>query len=364
MNRLESGAQKNANEGIRNTPELLRHCPRPRFIAISGIALPVFIVVFTLGLMFLPWQQTSFGGGIVIAYDPNERIQEIQSPVNGVISNWHVVEGSFVKANEPIADIVDIDPLFLDRLQQQRKESLAAYEATQRAVETSKKNLERQRTLASQGLKSQRDYEQARLEYAQLEADLASARNQLTDIESRLARQSSQQIRAPRDAVVMKIMLPQGSAVVKAGDVLVKLVPTAEEKIVEAYIPSNDMPFVDVGRKATLQFEGWPVIQVSGWPSLAVGVFEGKVTFIDPSTAADGRIRVFISPDKDKRPWPDDTFLRQGNRVKVWILLEKVTLGYEIWRRLNAFPPEFNPRRAGKEIDDKQNLFFKSVIKQ
>jgi membrane fusion protein, adhesin transport system len=31
-------------------------------------------------------------------------------------------------------------------------------------------------------------------------------------------------------------------------------------------------------------------------------------------------------------------FLRQGVRVKAWVLLDQVSLGYELWRRMNAFP--------------------------
>ncbi len=342
---------------------VLSRCRRPAFVYYSSLGIPIFLCIFIVFLIYVPWQQTSFGSGSVIAYHPNERIQEIQSPVSGVISRWHVVEGVQVKENDAIADISDIDPLFLERLEQQRKESINAYEATLQALNTSKKNLDRQKILAEKGLKSQRDYEQARLEYSKLEADLADNRNKLTDIESKLARQSSQQVKAPRDGIIMKIVLPQGSAVVKAGDVLVRLVPQADEKVVEAYLPGIDMPFLYVGRKVSLQFEGWPVVQLSGWPSLAVGVFNGSITFIDPSTTSDGRVRVFIAPDAKYAPWPSETFLRQGNRVKVWVFLETVSLGYEIWRRLNAFPPEFGEYHKIDGVSKKDNIFFKSIVK-
>ena len=37
--------------------------------------------------------------------------------------------------------------------------------------------------------------------------------------------------------------------------------------------------------------------------------------------------------------WPDDRWLRQGVRAKGWVLLNEVSLGYELWRQLNGFPP-------------------------
>jgi len=41
--------------------------------------------------------------------------------------------------------------------------------------------------------------------------------------------------------------------------------------------------------------------------------------------------------------WPDAKFLRQGNQVVGWVFLNRVPLGYEIWRRLNGFPPVLPP---------------------
>ena len=37
--------------------------------------------------------------------------------------------------------------------------------------------------------------------------------------------------------------------------------------------------------------------------------------------------------------WPDEQFVRFGATARGWILLETVSVGYEIWRQLNNFPP-------------------------
>jgi hypothetical protein len=84
------------------------------------------------------------------------------------------------------------------------------------------------------------------------------------------------------------------------------------------------------------------VIQVSGWPSVAVGTFSGRVISIDPSAQASGRFRVLVEETReDGVPWPDRRFVRFGSKARAWVLLETVPVGYEIWRQLNNFPPNF-----------------------
>ncbi len=90
-----------------------------------------------------------------------------------------------------------------------------------------------------------------------------------------------------------------------------------------------------------LQFEGWPAVQFSGWPSVAVGTFGGTVAFVDPSDDGTGDFRVVVVPDEDEEAWPDSRFLRQGTRAKGWVLLEEVSIGFELWRQVNGFPPAF-----------------------
>ena len=37
--------------------------------------------------------------------------------------------------------------------------------------------------------------------------------------------------------------------------------------------------------------------------------------------------------------WPQDRYLRLGSQARAWVQLSTVKLGYEIWRKLNRFPP-------------------------
>jgi hypothetical protein len=109
---------------------------------------------------------------------------------------------------------------------------------------------------------------------------------------------------------------------------------------------------VSVGDPVRLQFEGWPAVQVSGWPRTSVGTWAGRVDFVDPVDDGKGSYRVMIVPDPTEHPWPDGDVLRQGLGARGWVLLTTVPLGYELWRRLNQFPPESTqPKGKGKDDD-------------
>ncbi|MCA8968426.1 MAG: HlyD family efflux transporter periplasmic adaptor subunit [Planctomycetes bacterium] len=205
----------------------------------------------------------------------------------------------------------------------------------------------------------------AKLEAA--EGDIASANSTVLDYERSLARQRQQRITAPTDGYVQNLNANgQGGVFVKQGTTLATIVPATRQLAVELFVDGNDVTFIDVGRHVRLQFEGWPAIQWVGWPSAAVGTFGGKVAFVDRFDDGTGRFRVMVT--RDERPfskpegafvewlrrtftidnvhapenphaWPKDPYLRQGVRVKGWIVLDRVSLGFEIWRQLNGFPP-------------------------
>lgn len=169
-------------------------------------------------------------------------------------------------------------------------------------------------------------------------AEVAAARAELARIEVRLARQTTQKVLAPRAGVILRLVGGQGSEMVKAGDALAILVPDTDERAAELWVDGNDVPLLTEGRHVRLQFEGWPAVQFSGWPSVAVGTFGGKVVLIDATDDGKGRFRVLVTPDGDD-PWPSGRYLRQGVRVTGWVLLNRVRLGYELWRQFNGFPP-------------------------
>ena len=117
-------------------------------------------------------------------------------------------------------------------------------------------------------------------------------------------------------------------------------------------VSGNDMPLIKEGDRVRLQFEGWPAVQFVGWPSVAVGTFGGKVNRVFPTDDGSGNFRVVVTPEdhfERENGWPDDRYLRQGVRTNGWVLLDRVPLGYEIWRQLNGFPPTVSTDKQGED---------------
>lgn len=348
-NKLPTIDQLKGREGL-----LLKKIYLPKFLNFIYFILSIFFPVFFIVLMFAPWQQVSVGKGKVIAYNPENRRQKIEAPVSGRIAKWFVQEGQRVKKGDILVKLEDIDPQIITRLRQKRASINLNIDAARQAYTISIKNQDRQRKLVAEGLSSERSFEKAQIETAKLKSQLSKIEAELADIEVKLSRQSSQEVKAEQSGVIMRIIAPQGGVIVKAGDELTELIPEREESAVQLFITGNDLPLVREGRKVRLQFEGWPAVQFTGWPSVAVGTFGGVVKFVDQADDGNGNYRVIVFPDlTDPNPWPSTTFLRQGIKTVGWILLDEVSLGWELWRQLNGFPVTVDDNRSSN--DDKSN---------
>ena len=319
-------------------------------------AMVVFGVVigFAVTMVFVPWVQNVRGSGRVIAYSPDERQQSITAPVDGLIRKWSVLEGTRVKKGDSIVELADTDPDILSRLERERAAQEQKLDAAKNAVETSRKNIERQKSLVVSGLSSQRAAELAELEYAKYLSELSSASAELARIETRLARQASQVIVAPRDGIIQRVSAPQGGVIVKSGQELALIVPETANRAVELLVSGNDAPLLSVGRRVRLQFEGWPAVQFAGWPSVAVGTFGGTIAVIDPGAGEDGTVRMIVFPEQGEQ-WPEGRYLRQGVRVVGWVLLDTVRLGWELWRQFNGFPPTLIKSAPMTQVNEKKS---------
>ncbi len=283
-------------------------------------------------------------------------------------------------------------------------------EQARQAVTTSELNLKRLQELFEKGLRSKRDLELAELDIvtartrlesmlaalevankdlqlarldkdrvindtsAQLNnvrASLASVRETIAkgnsdlqklhvDIGNVEERAKQRLIIAPRDGKLVRVMRVGQGETVKAGDVLAVLAPTTDDQAVELLLSDYDTPLVSVGRKVRLNFAGWPAVQFVGWPSVAVGTFAGKIKVIDAVDDGKNRFRIIVEPDhelinsKKEEPWPSLNELRPGAEVNGWVLLDTVSLGWELWRQFNAFPPTVSRGPIGEK--PKSNL--------
>jgi multidrug efflux pump subunit AcrA (membrane-fusion protein) len=421
--------------------EALEECGSARNARVLSWVLALMLAAVAVALTVTPWQQNVVASGQVVAFDPVERRQFVEAPIDGRIVRWAVVEGSRVKRGDVLLEISDNDPSLVERMETERnaadgvreaairkagsyrdkierlemtrdraieaaeskidvaddkiQAAERALEAAEAAEQTAKLNLDRQRRLNEKGLASRRSFELAELQRNQTaasankaRADLSAERNnrislladrekiaadnqakvedaraslesalsdgqkaigELTKVDVRLARQATQVIEAPADGVVLRVMARQGADMVKAGDMLMELVPDSRNNVVELLVDGNDAPLVSAGRKVRLQFEGWPALQFAGWPSIAVGTFGGEVLLVDASDNGLGQFRALVQADPEDAPWPEQRYLRQGVRANGWILLDEVSLGFELWRQFNGFPPATTaPRLEGE----------------
>ncbi|GJM24543.1 MAG: hypothetical protein DHS20C16_09580 [Phycisphaerae bacterium] len=235
------------------------------------------------------------------------------------------------------------------------EQSQAGFNRANAALESSIADLEASRQdLAKVTTDQQSKIDSANASLGDARGQAEDAKGSLARIEVQLSRQRSQSVSAPRRGTVFRVVANEGGEIVKAGDPLLTLVPDTLDRAVELWVDGNDAPLIGLGAKVRVQFEGWPAVQFVGWPSVAVGTFGGKVALIDSTDDGNGKFRLMVVPDESDQDWPDARYLRQGVRTKGWVLLNRVSLGYEVWRQLNGFPPVIAPTEPETDIARKR----------
>ena len=197
-------------------------------------------------------------------------------------------------------------------------------------------------------------------------AEAARAADQLADVSVR-QENAQQRIEAARvlatmDGTVVKMSKVGVGETVKQGETIVTLSPAAEDKAIEMRAEGLDAPLLTPGRKVRLLFFGVPAIPLPAWPELMAGTRGGIIKVVDQIDDGKGNYRFWVVPDPDdSQPWPEQSRVRQGTKVMGWVILNRVPLWYEMWRRFNFFPPDylerepsifemFAPKAAGQGI--------------
>ena len=108
-----------------------------------------------------------------------------------------------------------------------------------------------------------------------------------------------------------------------------------------------------LGGEVRIQFDGWPAIFFSGWPNASFGTYGGKIVAVETFISENGKFRILIAPDDSEGIWPQN--VRVGSGAYTIALLEDVPIWYELWRRLNGFPPNYyQPDRTQTTKDQKK----------
>lgn len=254
----------------------------------------------------------------------------------------------------------------LQQAEQKYKSAKAKVEVAKRNIDAAKSEYEgkqKERDAKAQEAQAKIDQvraylDKARQDVSKVDSDIAKAEKgytesekELIDTEIKVDRQENQLVRAPRSGFILRLMAATDGQLVKEGDPLCVIVPDTADRAVQVWVKGVDAPLVTGGSHVRLQFEGWPAVQFTGWPSIAVGTFGGKVVSVDSTDNGKGEFRVLVLPElaKGDVKWPSDQYLRQGVRANGFILLKTVPLWYEIWRKMNGFPPSLtSPESEGK----------------
>lgn len=179
-------------------------------------------------------------------------------------------------------------------------------------------------------------------------AEAAKVADQLADVSLRRSnaeqRRLAGRILAPIAGTVVKMAKVGAGETVRQGDTLVRLSPTSTDKAIEMTADGLDAPLLNVGRKVKILFYGIPAIPLPAWPELMAGTYSGVIKVIDQVDDGKGNYRFWVVPDLDDRSWPEQSHVRQGTKVMGWVILNRVPLWYELWRRFNLFPPDYEER--------------------
>ena len=115
----------------------LQRVKTPLFITRLASILLLVVALVILGVCFIPWQQSVSGVGQVMPFDPANRPQTVESPLDGArIEQWLVKEGDWVEKNQPLLKLAEVKTKYLDEQQLNRyKGVLTSIEAQQQAAQ-------------------------------------------------------------------------------------------------------------------------------------------------------------------------------------------------------------------------------------
>lgn len=159
-------------------------------------------------------------------------------------------------------------------------------------------------------------------------------------------------ITAPQNGYINKAIFGGLGETFKEGEPLVNVMPADYDLAVETFVEPLDLPLIHLGEEVRVQFDGWPAIVFSGWPNVSYGTYGAKVVAVETFISDNGKYRVLLAPDENDHPWP--TALRAGSGAYTIALLEDVPIWYELWRRLNGFPPNYYQPKTTKDADKKK----------
>jgi len=351
-----------------------------------GYVLLGMLLISSLLMLLLPWQQSARGSGRVIAFVPQERQQPVMAPVKGVVSMIapDLREGDFVKQGAVILELQPAAANMVEQMNFQLADLRAKLESAKIKAEVYQRNIkdftdardygvraaeemvemaqaklqakqtllpgyeakelqarlnyERQRSLFDKGATAEKELEKLKKDLDVAISDLASAK---FEVQSALKEVDAKQheLEQKRSEAQTKIDYAKAMEQDALG-----LQATVQKEIRDIDIKLSELKLLRITapRDGTIYrlplYERGQTIKEGETLFTIVGTFGGQVAKVDPTDDGTGKFRIQVTPEKDTE-WPPTQNLRQGVRANGWVMLKTVSLGYEIWRQINGFPP-------------------------
>lgn len=391
----------------------------------------IFIVVLLIAMLFLPWQQTIKGEGVLLAQDPTQRDYTMLATLDGFIDEIYVQENQFVSKGTKLYTMVDLDKEYSEKLKiiesgsqeqyansqkqienfEEKHKNLEEYFQTgidiykQKELQTTKKiqtlglkkisleknneiekvNFERIRSLYKEGIESKRDFETAENRFIKAKTELEKividieienhaleilkneksnfskeTKNKLKVLENAslssqnslksfqkdvqknatdIARYDTRVVVAQKDGYVVKIFQNDKHKLIKKGEKVIHFSPLVTTKMIALKVSDFNMPLVKEGLPVRIMYYGWPALQISGWPAIKYGTFGGTIHKVENSSYEKGFFYAQVLEEANE-PWPTGENLRIGTQATIWVRLESVPIWYQLWRLMNALPPQ------------------------
>jgi multidrug resistance efflux pump len=189
---------------------------------------------------------------------------------------------------------------------------------------------------AEKSSKAQSDQYTALSNQFDTEAQVSKLENQYVNYQ---IRNGMYYIKAPQNGYINRALQSGLGETIKDGTQIVSIMPSKYDVAVETFIDPTDLPLVHKGEKVRIWFDGWPTIVFSGWPNLSYGTFGGKIVAVENFISPNGKFRILIAPDQSEPKWPKQ--ISMGSGAQTLALLDNVPIWFELWRKLNGFPPNY-----------------------
>ena len=185
-----------------------------------------------------------------------------------------------------------------------------------------------------------------------LNNNLLSTNNQLKNLDQQINNQSiaiqrykNTEVVAQKDGYVVRLYKNDKDRYIKKGEKILYFSPTVTQKALLLKVSDFNMPLVKEGLPVRILFYGWPALQISGWPKIEYGSFGGIVKKVENISHEKGFYYAYVV-ESPNEPWPKGADLRVGTQGTAWVRLSTVRIWYQLWRLMNALPPQMvNPKK-------------------